>query len=244
MGINWQGLLLLLLFIAPGFLYSRAYLAARPRYRRVLHLFEQMVVALVGSTLIHASLIGALAVVVLIRSQFTGNDPLIKELFPTQLANAPVSVGARYSLIAAAYIAASLMLAQRVGTWLGEHAPRWYRFLAGDDPPKQVLLWYSTLVEEPLRNEIGRPRLVVRLRNGESFEGDLVELRLSADEPNFIELALEKVTFKASRTDSSRSTSAKVSRQKHLLHHRVLLRSADILWVARLDKPEKKIIHS
>jgi hypothetical protein len=240
MGINWQGLLLFLFFIAPGFLYSRAYLATRPRYRRFLHVFEQMVVALVGSTLIHASLISAVAVVVLVHSQFTGNDPFIRDLFPTPLADAPVSVGARYSLIVVAYITASLLLAQRVGTWLGEHAPRWYRFLAGDDPPKHVLLWYSTLVEEPLRSEVGRPRLVVRLRNGESFEGDLVELRLSADEPNFIELALEKVVFQASETDSSRSASAKGSKPKQLLHHRVLLRSADILWIARLDKPEKK----
>jgi hypothetical protein len=50
---------------------------------------------------------------------------------------------AAYSLLAAIYITISLILARRVGDWLGRLSPertprRLYRFLAGGDPPEQV----------------------------------------------------------------------------------------------------------
>lgn len=136
MSFDLQGLVLLLLFIAPGFLYSRAYLAARPRYQREPNLFEQTVLAVAGSTAIHAGLIGGLSLTVLIYAASTRRTPLIRQLLfiPTTLADAPVPVVATYSLIAAGYITTSLILARRVGAWLGrlvpERAPRWYRFLA------------------------------------------------------------------------------------------------------------------
>jgi len=243
--IDLQGLVVLLLFIAPGFLYSRAYLAVRPRYQRAPDLFQQTVLAIVGSTLIHASLIGSLALGVLVYTTWTRKAPLIRDILyiPATVAEVPVPVMAAYSLTVAIYITASLILARRAGTWLGrllpERSPRWYRFLTGGDPPEQVLLWYTTLVEEPLRRGITTPRVVAWLRSGERFEGNLVELRLSADEVNVIELALEDVTFQASKPARSKSPASAASKLMSLPHHRVLLRSSDILWLSRVDVSER-----
>jgi hypothetical protein len=249
MSVDLQGLVVLLLFIAPGFLYSRAYLAARPRYRREPNLFEQTVLAVVGSTLIHASLIGILALGVLIYTILARSAPSVQDLFsiPATLPDAPISIVATYSLIAAIYITISLMLAQRIGAWLGDlisKHPHWHRFLPGGDPPEQVLLWYRTLVEEPLKRGISRPCVVAWLRSGERFEGNLAAFHLSADEGNVIELALEDATFQANKSQASRSGrlrfwGSRTPGPMPLSHHRVLLRSSDILWLSRVDATEK-----
>lgn len=249
MSIDLQGLVILLLFIAPGFLYSRAYLAARPRYQRAPDLFQQTVLAVVGSAFVHAILLGVLALIALlgalVYTLWTGHVTIMREVvyIPTAVADTPVWVVAVYALIATLYVTASLILARRTGAWLGrllpERAPRWYRFLAGGDPPERVLLWYSTLVEEPLRRGIMTPHVVAWLRSGERFEGDLVELRLSADEASVIELALEDVIFQASEPARSKPSASRASKPTPLPHHRVLLRSGDILWLSRVDITEK-----
>ena len=178
MNISLQGLVVLLLFVAPGFLYSRAYLAARPRYGRAPELFQQTVLAVVGSALIHAFLISLVAVGILSYVAFTRDNPVVQEFFrvPTTVMDAPIAGVATYLLIAAIYVALSLVLARQAGARLGrlfpEHVPRWYRFVSGGDPPEQVLLWYTTLVEEPIRLGITTPRVVAWLRSGERFEGD------------------------------------------------------------------------
>lgn len=249
MDLNLQGLVLLLLFVVPGFLYSRAYLAARPRYKKAPDLFEQTVLAVVGSTLIHACLLGLIGSVVLgalalIYAARLGHTPLVRDIFYIPSANAadiPASVVVVYLIIAAIYITFSLFLADRAGNWLGrlppERASSWYRFLAGGTPQEQVLLWYSTLVEEPLRHGIETPHIVAWLRSGERFEGSLVGFRLSADEANVIELALEDVTFQAKTSQPEHKAPDRiVSKPIALSHHRVLLRSGDILWLGRVDK--------
>ncbi len=245
MSIDLQGMVVLLLFIAPGFLYSRAYLAARPRYQRAPDLFQQTVLAVVGSTFIHAVLISVLALSAflgaLVYTLWTGRIAIIQEIVyvPSTAADAPVLVVSAYSLITAIYIVTSLILARRAGAWLGrllpERTPRWYRFLAGSDPPERVLLWYKTLFEEPLRRGIITPRVVAWLRSGERFEGNLVELRVSADEANVIELALEDVTFQAGELTRSKPLASRALKPTPLPHHRVLLRSGDILWLGRVD---------
>ena len=249
MSIDLQGLAVLLLFIAPGFLYSRAYLAARPRYQRAPDLFQQTVLAVVGSTLIHAGLISVLALSAflgaLVYTLWTGRVAIVREIvyIPTTAADAPVWVVAAYSLVAAMYVTASLILARRAGAWLGrllpEGAPRWYRFLTGGDPPEQVLLWYSTLVEEPRRRGIMTPRVVAWLRSGERFEGNLVELRLPVDEANTIELALEDVTFQPSKSARPKSLISRAAKPTSLPGYRVLLKSSDVLWLGRVDAGAK-----
>ena len=249
MDFKLDGLVLLLLFIAPGFLYSRAYLAAKPRYQKAPDLFEQTVLAVVGSTIVHACLLGLIGGVVLsalalIYNAQLGHTLLVREIFyipQTSAADIPVSVLGVYLVVATMYLSASLFLAHRAGNWLGglppERAPRWYRSLAGGAPQQQVLLWYSTLVEEPLRRGTVTPRIVAWLRSGERFEGDLVEFRLSADETSVIELAIADATVQAKAGDLERKSSDRTApKPTALLHHRVLLRSSDILWLGRVDK--------
>lgn len=252
MNIDLQELVILLLFIAPGFLYSRAYLAARPRYQRAPDLFQQTVLAVVGSTFVHAVLLSVLAFVTflgaLVYTLWTGRVAIVREIvyIPATVAEAPVWVIAAYILIATLYITASLILARRAGAWLGHLLPervsrwhRWYRFLTGGEPPEQVLLWYKTLYEEPLRLGISTPRVVAWLRSGERFEGNLAELRVCADEANVIELALVDATFQASETTRPKPAAGRTLQPTPLPRHRVLLRSSDILWLSRLEPSEE-----
>ena len=64
--LNLQSIILLLFFIAPGFVFTRTYTAYRPRYYREPTAFEQFILATVGSTIIHATVLSIFALVVLI----------------------------------------------------------------------------------------------------------------------------------------------------------------------------------
>lgn len=91
---------------------------------------------------------------------------------------------------------------------------------------------------------IPTPRLVAYFRSGERIEDNLVELRLSADEASVIELALEDATFhppfQTHTPSGSRSSVSPPPKIVPLPHHRVLLRSSDILWLGRVDIPEDR----
>ena len=80
LSLNLESIILLLFFIAPGFVFTRTYTAYRPRYYREAHAFEQFVLAIVGSTIIHAVLLTLIALAVLIIWYITGvllyTDPL------------------------------------------------------------------------------------------------------------------------------------------------------------------------
>ena len=84
------------------------------------------------------------------------------------------------------------------------------------------------------------PRVVAWLRSGERFEGNLVELRIPVGEADVIELALEDVTFQASEPARSKPSASRASKPTPLPHHRVLLKSGDILWLGRVDVTEKE----
>jgi hypothetical protein len=235
MSINLQGVIFLLLFIAPGFLFSQSYLASRPRYYRQPDVFEQTVLSAVGSVLIHVCLTGILAGFALLYRLLSGHSPLTGEILASRnsLADYPLHVLAGYTLAAAIYLLLSLLLARRLGLALGkiepEQAPRWYVRLLGQAPPGQVLLWYTALYEEPLRRGVDSPRLVAWLRNGERFEGDLATLRLAGGEGNTVELALNNASYTPA--------SASATKQVKLKGQTVLLRSDDILWLSRIDGP-------
>ena len=70
--LNLESIILLLIFIAPGFLFTRTYTAYRPRYYRSPAAFEQFVLAIVGSTVIHAGLLIVVALGVLLYWLLTG----------------------------------------------------------------------------------------------------------------------------------------------------------------------------
>ena len=63
----------------------------------------------------------------------------------------------------------------------------------GENPPENLLLWYTILQQEALQKGILTPRMTIRLRNGDTFEGYLNRLKLVGDEENTIELAITDV---------------------------------------------------
>jgi len=90
-------------------------------------------------------------------------------------------------------------------------------------------LWHTVLQIEPLELDLIPPHLSIKMRSGEYFEGNLYRLRLVGDEENTIELALSNVFHRdANETQELRPLSNQI----------LLLRSTDILWLARSDIPQ------
>jgi hypothetical protein len=71
------------------------------------------------------------------------------------------------------------------------------------------------------------------MRNGEFFEGELHQMRLVGDEDNTVELALHNVRYRPSARDAASGLSPQEI--VPLANKVVLLRSTDILWLARND---------
>lgn len=241
-GLQWEGLILLLLFVAPGFVFTRRYLAFRPpRYFRPPDAFEQMVIVIIASTLIHVGLLGSVATLILVHWLVTGKVVSLQDLLAPpgillDLWSYPLPTLAGYVLAMALYLALSLFVARRAGEYLGklapERLPRWCKALLGANPPEQVLLWHRMLIEEPMEQGVFSPRVSVWMRSGERFEGNLITLRWCGDEANTIELALENVTYWPAPRDTGSPQPPMT-----LPRHKILLRSTDILWISRIDAP-------
>ena len=236
--LNLESIILLLFFIAPGFLFTRTYTAYRPRYYREPTAFEQFVLAIVGSVIIHSAIFAVIGIFSLIYWWLTGQllylfnfiDPAIP------LNHYPMSVLAGIFFASFSYLAASLIAARRFATFLGRGTPadrpRWWRFLMGEDPPEPFLLWHTILQIEPLHADLIPPRLNIKMRTGEFFKGDLYQMRLVGDEENSVELALRNVAYHANAAiDQNYSDEALTP----LDQQTVLLKSNDILWLTRED---------
>jgi hypothetical protein len=244
LSLNLESIILLLIFIAPGFLFTRTYTAYRPRYYRSPAAFEQFVLAIVGSTIIHAGLLTVMALGVLIYWLLTG-----QQLYITTLIN-PLDPLNSYSILTLAnftfagivYLVSSLIFARRFATFLGHGTaasrPRWWTLTLGQDPPEPFLLWHTILQIEPLNLDLIPPHVRIQMRNGEYFEGDLYRFRLVGDEENTVELALRNVLHRSSPPSSGQ---ADLSSQGSypLPDQTVLLKSTDILWLARDDAPQQ-----
>lgn len=232
LNLDFQSIILLLYFIAPGFVFTRTYTAYRPRYYREPTAFEQFVLAIIGSTIIHATILTVIALGVLAYWGVTGN--LFYATFDPSapLGTYPLPVVAQAVFWGIVYMAASLIMARRFASFLGRGAPgdrpRWWNSILGKDPPEAFLLWHTVLQIEPLRLNLIPPHLIVQMRSGDCFEGDLYQMRLVGDEENTVELALRNVTHRAG--PSARKT-------EPLTHQVVLLKSTDILWLSRNDIP-------
>lgn len=232
LNLNIESIILLLFFIAPGFTFTRTYTAYRPRYYHQPTAFEQFVLAIVGSTVIHAAVLAMIALGVSLYWLFTGN---LIYLMPLQPLNSyPVPVLAVMLLISFFYLTTTLVVARRFGTVLGRRTdldrPKWWNFLLGVDPPEPFLMWHTILQIEPLELDLIPPRLHIQMRSGEFFKGDLYQMRLVGDEENTVELALRNVFYRrqpaAIETDGFQS----------LAQQTVLLKSNDILWLTRNDR--------
>jgi len=243
--IQWQGLVLLLVFIAPGFVFARSYAAfyPSPRYYRGPDVFAQTVLSVVASTLIHALLVGALVVLVLVYSLIRDLSgvapPFLRDFVSAPLQDFPLSYLAVDAVLVIVYLLISLVVAYRFGAFLGrlstEEVPRWLRRISGRIPPENILLWHTVLQKEPIKLGTFPSRLVVRLRNGEVFQGRLIRMQLCGDESNTIELVLENAFYSPAADTTDGSSVLKV-----LQGHKVVLRSSDILWLSRVDTPQSE----
>jgi hypothetical protein len=241
LSLNIEGIILLLFFIAPGFVFMRTYTAYRPRYFREPSAFEQTVLAVVGSTIINTFILAIITVIILILWAMFG-QPLYTSYIPDF--SAPVSTYplpdlAIATFVGVVYLTTSLVSARRFGTFLGrgtgEDRPRLWNFLLGEDPPEPFLLWHTVLQIEPLALNLIPPHVIIQMRSGDYFEGDLYRMRLVGDEENTVELALRNVRHNSAARDAAADPSAQ---QILSLSDRVLLlRSSDILWLARSDIP-------
>jgi hypothetical protein len=94
--------------------------------------------------------------------------------------------------------------------------------------PDSIPLWHRMLVEEPGKLVISPVWLTVRLRNGEEYTGALSSCIWIGDRENTIEIALEKVVY-----------TKPGARKIELPERRLLLKSSDILWLARVHESPK-----
>ena len=244
LSLNPEGIVLLLFFLAPGFLFTRTYTAYRPRYYRTPEPFEQTVLAVVGSAIIHGTLLTGIALGLtafwLIQGQLLYVSDIIGP--PMPLEAYPLPVLAFIIFMAILYLAVSLILARRFATFLGfrtaANRPRWWKLLLDDDPPEPFLLWHTILQVEPLNLNLIPPHLTLQMRNGEYFEGDLHSMRLVGDEENTVELALYNVLHRPTLSASGKAKVQTLASDLQPLPNQViLLKSTDILWLSRNDLP-------
>ena len=237
---NLQAFLVLLFFIAPGFLFLQAYQYGRARYYREPNLFRQTLSTLIASTVIHTLLLLFLGVVTLAylaisRASFTVSY-LLKPL-PNYPANELVS----YFIVLASYSAFSLL----AGWWSGL---RWQRVMTSEVPGRfdrtlgkvfglgkeEAPLWW-VLIGQMYAKGI-EPQLQVHLRNGDECIGTVDDLRWIGDRDLMFELILRDVSYMMTQ-----KTDTLVLEERKLLNQRLLLLSSDILWLSRIDLPQRKV---
>jgi hypothetical protein len=241
LNLNIEGIILLLIFVAPGFLYTRTYTAYRPRYYRAPNTFAQFVLAVVGSVIIHATILTGVALGLFGYWAITGQMFTVNDFFnpAIPLGHYPLWLLAIYIFISILYLALSLVLARRFASFLGFRTgatrPRWWKIIMGEDPPEPFLLWHSILQIEPLQLDLIPPQLKIQLRSGEYFEGDLYQMRLVGDEENTVELALRNVFRRSTPPGYEGEADIPAPDLEPLPHQVILLKSSDILWLTRSD---------
>lgn len=227
LNLQLQGLVLLLLFIAPGFIYSRSRLHVQPRYYKEESIFEQLVTTITASTIIHIFLFPLASLVLTGFCYRFGYSLALKDLLqPWSARTVPNLV--LNGLGVATYLGCSLALAWYGGVWAGKRFTR----------PDSIPLWHRMLVEEPEKFAISPVWLTVRLRNEEEYTGALSDFVWVGDKENTIEIALEKVVYTKPEADKegSRPKESRTLQQIELPGRRLLLRSSDILWLARIGE--------
>lgn len=247
LNLNLESIILLLFFIAPGFLFTRTYTAYRPRYYQQPDAFEQFVLAVIGSAIIHATILTGIALGLTLYWLAGGQLTYVSNVIgpvPMPLSSYPLPVLAIFIFASFLYLAASLILARRFATFLGfrtaTNRPLWWNLALGEDPPEPFLLWHTVLQVEPLTLNLIPPQLIVQMRNGEYFEGNLHSMRLVGDEENTVELALRNVFHRATPPSTAKGKAHSPSSDLQPLPNQViLLKSTDILWLGRNDIPKE-----
>ncbi len=243
LSLSFEGIILLLFFVAPGFLFTRTYTAFRPRYYTAPNAFTQTVLAIVGSAIINATLFVGIALGLFVYWLITGNTFYLNQFYNPNfpLIDYSLPMLALYLFVVAVYLGGSLVLARRFAIFLGyttaSKRPRWWTFLLGQDPPEPFLLWHTMLQIEPLQKELIPPYLRIQMRSGEYFEGDLYQMRLVGDSENTVELALRKASHRNTPPASEGEADIPVADLEPLPSQVILLKSTDILWLTRNEVP-------
>jgi hypothetical protein len=243
LSLSFEGIILLLFFVAPGFLFTRTYTAFRPRYYTAPNAFTQTVLAIVGSAIINATLFVGIALGLFVYWLITGNTFLVNQIYNPNVSLTDYSVPALalYLFIIAVYLGASLVLARRFAIFLGYSTASqrhgWWTFLLGQDPPEPFLLWHTMLQIEPLQRELIPPYLSIQMRSGEYFEGDLYQMRLVGDSDNTVELALHNVSRRSTPPDFEGEADIPATDLEPMPNQVILLKSTDILWLTRNEVP-------
>lgn len=228
-----QQIILFFIFVAPGFFFSRTYFPFRPiQYYKQRSIFEQTALALIGSAAIHGALLSVVTLVVLLARTATGQALTLRNFLNlnTDLADMSLSRLSVYLVALLGYLFISLIVARRMGIFFGKgwtHKSRWWTRIIGEDLPENLLFWPEILQAEALQKGILSPKVIVRLRNGDTFEGALNRLKLVGDEEDTVELAL---------TDVQHYGAPDQPHTPQLKNHIVLLQSKDILWISRIDR--------
>jgi hypothetical protein len=244
LSLDLQSFILLLFFIAPGFLFTRTYIAYRPRYYQPVDAFERFVLAVIGSVVIHATIIAVLSIFLTAAYFLSGgslSDLSAISISLAMMSTYPLPLATAIVIVYVLYLAVSLILARRFATFLGRRTaadrPDWWRWIMGKDPPEPFLLWHTILQVEPLELNLIPPHLTVHMRSGEYFEGDLSHLRLVGDEENTVELALRNVIHSHAAPGAPQKADVPPPQPRPLPNQVVLLKSSDILWLSRKDIP-------
>jgi len=227
-----QQVIIFFIFVAPGFLFSRTYLPFRPiQYYKQTTLFEQSALALVGSAIIHGILLSIAALVILVGQAMSQQPLTLSQLVDPNvpLAQVPLPMLAWYLFVSAGYLLLSLVVSRRAAIFFGRRTAsrqQWWTRIIGENPPENTLFWPVILQREALQKGILAPRITIRLRNGDTFEGHLNRMKLVGDEDDTIELAITQVTYHAASAGTFSPA---------LEDNIVLLQSKDILWLSRVD---------
>ncbi|MFQ5852403.1 MAG: DUF6338 family protein [Candidatus Binatia bacterium] len=239
---NLQSFLLLLILIAPGFLFTQASAYGRPRYYKEPDLFRQTVSTLIASTVIHTLLLLFLGGIAFTLLRILGPDLSVHDLLKP-LPDYPVHELVGYSIILASYSAVSLFLGWRGGLfWQGlrrsevpDSLERVINRVIGlGGGVEEIPLWWRLIGESYIRRRAeGREtQLKVHLRNGDECTGIIDDLRWVGEKETVFELVLKDVFYvKKDKLDDS------ASEGRRLPGHRLLLLSSDILWLSRIDLP-------
>jgi len=206
---------LLLLFIAPGFLFERAYWHSLPRHYSDPNLFQQTVSAIIASTAIHFLLFLLVILIASVLSPFR-NWVIALLVNPLPLSS---SVTLTFNLLALTGYPILSLVAGSLGGLL------WHRFF----PPPVLSPWASAVAEALARGETVRLR--IRLRDNEGqYVGNLAHLsRIRGKEEVSFELALNAVSLENPSNPDSKPI--------RVPNDTIFFLSSDILWLSRIDKP-------
>lgn len=211
MPTDLSSFLLLLLFIAPGFLFARAYWRDLPRYYTDPNILTQTVSAIIASAAIHFLLLIPFALVAAFLPAF--REWVVALLIEPLPATTTTAVSPYNLLVMTTYPIFSLLAGWYGGLW----------WQGRSSPPRP---WWATLVAEAHARQ-QKVRLRVRLRNGEQYVGSLVGFFWIGSKETTYELTLTAI-LREFPDKKPGATSIRLPGQT------LLLLSSDILWIAQV----------